>query len=292
MTTDTRIESFRQAMERLSSIPGQLQTIAIILARADELPGIMARCTCRLDGAQLREEQAAFGHPLGLRLRLSQIESELRQGFSAIGDQLRAAIDAATAHAPPLPVGWMPPGPFHSPEGIWRNLRCTEPCRPLRAPPDDLYSSGRHGWRWTRRWHPWMKSGSMRGSGLSLHEPLVPVDTFPRLAICSDMVTELNEADFQAEVIDSKLPVLVDFWSEQCIPCKNLVPVLDQVAEDLAGRAKVVKMDAFANMRLASSFGVRSVPNLLFFKNGEVKDQFVGANITRDQLRAKLEALM
>jgi thioredoxin 1 len=106
------------------------------------------------------------------------------------------------------------------------------------------------------------------------------------------MATELNEADFQAEVIDSKLPVLVDFWSEQCIPCKNLVPVLDQVAEDLAGRAKVVKMDAFANMRLASSFGVRSVPNLLFFKNGEVKDQFVGANITRDQLRAKLEALM
>jgi thioredoxin 1 len=106
------------------------------------------------------------------------------------------------------------------------------------------------------------------------------------------MATELNEADFQAEVIDSKLPVLVDFWSEQCIPCKNLVPVLDQVAEELAGRAKVVKMDAFAKMRLASSFGVRSVPNLLFFKNGEVKDQFVGANITKEQLRARLEALM
>ncbi len=106
------------------------------------------------------------------------------------------------------------------------------------------------------------------------------------------MTIELNEADFQAEVMNSELPVLVDFWSEQCTPCKHLLPVLDQVGEETTGRAKVVKMDAFANMRLASSFGVRSVPNLLFFKNGEVKDQFVGANITKDQLRAKLEALM
>ena len=106
------------------------------------------------------------------------------------------------------------------------------------------------------------------------------------------MVTELNEADFQSEVIESPIPVLVDFWSEQCQTCKNLMPVLGQLAEDLAGRAKVVKMDAFANMRLASGFGIRSVPNLLFFKNGEVKDQFVGANITKDQLKARLEALM
>ena len=98
MDTDTRIEAFRQAMERLTLIPGQLQTLAIILARADELPGIMARCSCRLDSARLREEQAAIGHPLSLRLRLSQLESELRLGFSAIGDQLRVAIDAATAH--------------------------------------------------------------------------------------------------------------------------------------------------------------------------------------------------
>jgi thioredoxin 1 len=106
------------------------------------------------------------------------------------------------------------------------------------------------------------------------------------------MVTELNEADFTREVIESPIPVLVDFWSEKCEPCKNLLPVLGQLAEDLAGRAKIVKMDAFANMSLASGFGVRSVPNLLFFKNGEVKDQFVGANITRDQLKARLEALM
>ena len=106
------------------------------------------------------------------------------------------------------------------------------------------------------------------------------------------MATELNEANFQAEVLDSPLPVLVDFWTEYCGPCKNLVPVLDQLTLDVAGKAKVAKIDAFANTALAVRYGVRSVPNLLFFKNGEVKDQFVGANITKDQLRAKLEALM
>jgi hypothetical protein len=98
MDTDTRIEAFRQTVERLTLIPGQLQTLAITLARADELPGTMARCSCRLDAARLREEQVAIGHPLGLRIRLSQLESELRQGFAAIGDQLRAAIDAAMTH--------------------------------------------------------------------------------------------------------------------------------------------------------------------------------------------------
>lgn len=98
MDTDNRIEAFRQTVERLTLIPGQLQTLAIILARADELPCIVARCSCRLDAARLRDEQTAIGHPLSLRICLSQLESELRQGFSAIGDQLRAAIDAATEH--------------------------------------------------------------------------------------------------------------------------------------------------------------------------------------------------
>lgn len=106
------------------------------------------------------------------------------------------------------------------------------------------------------------------------------------------MIIELDETDFQTEVLDSKLPVLVDFWAEKCTPCANLVPVLDQLAGEVSGKAKIFKMDAFANMKLAAGYGVRSVPNLLFFKNGEVKDQFIGANITKDQLRAKLEALM
>ncbi len=106
------------------------------------------------------------------------------------------------------------------------------------------------------------------------------------------MATELNETSFQTEVLDSDLPVLVDFWSEQCGPCKQLAPVLDQLSEEMKGTAKICKIDAMANMKLAVGYGVRSVPNLLFFKNGEVKDQFIGARITKEQMRAKLEALM
>ncbi len=98
MDTDTRIEAFRQTVERLTLIPGQLQTLAITLARADELPGIMARCSCRLDAARLREEQTAIGYPMTHRIRQAQMESELRQGLFAVRDQLRAAIDAATEY--------------------------------------------------------------------------------------------------------------------------------------------------------------------------------------------------
>ena len=105
------------------------------------------------------------------------------------------------------------------------------------------------------------------------------------------MDTELNETNFQTEVLDSDLPVLVDFWSEQCGPCKQLAPVLEQLSEEMKGTAKICKIDVAANIKLTASYGVRSVPNLLFFKNGEVKDQFIGASITKDQMRTKLEAL-
>ena len=105
------------------------------------------------------------------------------------------------------------------------------------------------------------------------------------------MATELNETNFQTEVLDSDLPVLVDFWSERCGPCKQLAPVLNQLSEEMKGTAKICKIDVVANMKLTASYGVRSVPNLLFFKNGEVKDQFIGASITKDQMRTKLEAL-
>jgi thioredoxin 1 len=106
------------------------------------------------------------------------------------------------------------------------------------------------------------------------------------------MSVELNEANFQSEVLESDLPVLVDFWSEHCGPCKSFAPVLDQLAEEVAAWAKVAKIDAIANQSLSIRYGVRSVPNLLFFKNGEVKEQFVGAGITKAQLREKLEALI
>ena len=105
------------------------------------------------------------------------------------------------------------------------------------------------------------------------------------------MALKLTDANFQSEVIDSKLPVLVDFWAEWCGPCKMIGPVLDQVASELDGQAKVGKVNVDDARDLAGKYNVRSIPLLLFFKNGEVKDQIVGASVTKDQLKAKLLAL-
>ena len=105
------------------------------------------------------------------------------------------------------------------------------------------------------------------------------------------MALNLTDANFQSEVIDSDLPVLVDFWAEWCGPCKMIGPVIDQVATDLEGVAKVGKVNVDDARELAVKYNVRSIPLLLFFKNGEVKDQIVGASVTKDQLKAKLQAL-
>jgi thioredoxin 1 len=105
------------------------------------------------------------------------------------------------------------------------------------------------------------------------------------------MALTLNDTNFQSEVIDSDLPVLVDFWAEWCGPCKMIGPVIDQVATELAGQAKVGKVNVDEARELAVKYNVRSIPLLLFFKNGEVKDQIVGASVTQEQLKAKLLAL-
>ena len=105
------------------------------------------------------------------------------------------------------------------------------------------------------------------------------------------MALKLTDANFQSEVIDSDVPVLVDFWAEWCGPCKMIGPVIDQVATDLEGQAKVGKVNVDDARELAVKYNVRSIPLLLFFKNGEVKDQIVGASVTKDQLKAKLQAL-
>jgi thioredoxin 1 len=106
------------------------------------------------------------------------------------------------------------------------------------------------------------------------------------------MPIELNAANFKSEVLDSAVPVLVDFWGEHCAPCVQIAPILDQLAGELEGKAKVAKIDAHANSAISVRYGVRAVPNLLFFKGGQVMEQFIGSRITKQELRAKLEALM
>ena len=95
---DLRIDVFRLTVERLTLIPDQLDTLAITIARADELPILIAKASYPLDRQWLEEEQAAIGHPMTLRIRQVQLENELRQGLAQIGESLRAAIDAAKAH--------------------------------------------------------------------------------------------------------------------------------------------------------------------------------------------------
>ena len=105
------------------------------------------------------------------------------------------------------------------------------------------------------------------------------------------MALQLNDSNFQSEVIDSDVPVLVDFWAEWCGPCKMIGPVIEQLSSEIEGKAKVGKVNVDEARDLAVKYGVRSIPLLLFFKDGEVKDQIVGANVTKDQLKQKLEAL-
>ncbi|MGB5139737.1 MAG: thioredoxin, partial [Candidatus Zixiibacteriota bacterium] len=82
--------------------------------------------------------------------------------------------------------------------------------------------------------------------------------------------TAVSDATFEAEVVNSSVPVIVDFWAEWCGPCRMIAPILDEIAASYAGRLKVVKVDVDSNSQTASHFSVMSIPTLLFFKNGKV----------------------
>jgi thioredoxin 1 len=101
---------------------------------------------------------------------------------------------------------------------------------------------------------------------------------------------EINESNFQSEVLQSSQPVLVDFWAEWCGPCKMLAPVLDEIAREQSGRVKVAKVNVDDNPGLAARFAIRSIPALFYFAGGEVRHQTVGVAGKRVIL-SKLEEL-
>ncbi len=101
---------------------------------------------------------------------------------------------------------------------------------------------------------------------------------------------EINEANFDAEVLKSTEPVLVDFWAAWCGPCKMLAPVLEQIADERSGRIKVAKVNVDENPALAQTYHVQAIPTLLYFVGGQVKDMTVGA-ASKKSILAKLDAL-
>ena len=101
-------------------------------------------------------------------------------------------------------------------------------------------------------------------------------------------VTHVTDSDFDQEVIKSDLPTLVDFWAPWCGPCKAIGPVIDELADTYSGKIKITKMNVDENPETPGKFGIRAIPTLIFFKNGEVADQVTGA-VGKTQLVAMLD---
>ncbi|MGA2753114.1 MAG: thioredoxin [Terracidiphilus sp.] len=104
-------------------------------------------------------------------------------------------------------------------------------------------------------------------------------------------VLEVNDANFDQEVLKSEQPVLVDFWAVWCGPCKAIAPIVDGVAATYAGKLKVAKVNVDQNGATPSRYGIRGIPALLFFKGGKVADQIVGY-VPKDVIEEKVKKLI
>ncbi len=105
----------------------------------------------------------------------------------------------------------------------------------------------------------------------------------------SNAIVQITDATFQAEVLEADQPVLIDYWAEWCGPCKMIAPILDALADEYAGKLKVGKLNIDDNLETPASFGVRGIPTLMLFKNGEAVATKVGA-LSKSQLAAFLDS--
>jgi thioredoxin 1 len=105
------------------------------------------------------------------------------------------------------------------------------------------------------------------------------------------MAIEINDNNFEEIVLQSEIPVLVDFWAEWCGPCRMISPLVAELSQDYEGRAVITKMDVDNNPGTAAKFGIRNIPTILFFKNGEIADKQVGA-VPKSILASKIDALL
>jgi len=105
------------------------------------------------------------------------------------------------------------------------------------------------------------------------------------------MVVEVTDGNFEEIVLKSEVPVIIDFWAVWCGPCRMIHPIIEQMAEEYKDKALMVKMDVDANPATPAKYGIRNIPTLLFFKNGEKADMLVGA-VPKKKVVEKLEPLL
>ena len=105
------------------------------------------------------------------------------------------------------------------------------------------------------------------------------------------MALEVNDSNFEAVVINSDIPVLVDFWAEWCGPCRMISPIIEEIGEQYKGKALVVKCDVDSSPNVAAKYGIRNIPTVLFFKEGKIADKQVGA-VPKNSFLTKLNALV
>jgi thioredoxin 1 len=105
-------------------------------------------------------------------------------------------------------------------------------------------------------------------------------------------LTEVTDASFQTDVLESAVPVLVDFGATWCGPCKAIAPIVEEVAQEFDGRAKVVAMDVDSNRDTASTYGIMNIPALVFFSGGEIQERLLGGNVSKDKITETLNGLL
>ncbi len=106
--------------------------------------------------------------------------------------------------------------------------------------------------------------------------------------MASDAVRELTDSNFDTEVIQADMPVLVDFWAEWCQPCRMLAPTIEEIADEYKGKAKVGKLDTDANRETSMKYNISAIPTVILFKGGEVQKKFVGLT-SKDQFKTALD---